>query len=578
MKKRQYLGVLCTVSMKGAGLLFAIIFIFQGGGLFAQEEFAVSDSINLYHELETQEEFRGAADLAFRIAGYYAQAGDMPIAMKYYSFARNNAAKAANGILEARALFKQGIMEKMMAESGAYSMEEEQEHFRNAIKNLQRAHVMFKKIGMGGSYEDVMAVLHGGEAQYIIGDYKNAAKALSIALKQSQVKKYNDLGLRASELLTDCYALLGDDEKEAQYKALYDNYQDFFISKTNLDSAREKVEVLQSENKRKQVELELTKSKIENINLQLESQRAKEERNMAIIRQNKLEKKLMIGGLSVIGIFLLVAIVANQYKKRTNKKLAIQNKKILMQKEMIEKRQKELKEEKARTEALLLNILPKPVADELRTNKRVTPRYYKMVTIMFTDFRGFTRIAERMSPGEIVRELDACFMAFDRIIEQYETSVGRKCVEKIKTIGDGYMCAGGVPIANESNPSDVVKVALMIRDYMEKRKLEKMAKKEAFFEIRIGINTGPVVAGVVGKKKFAYDIWGDAVNLASRMESNGEVGRVNISGDTYKYIKDKFLCAYRGKISVKNRGEVDMYFIEGRKRYATGPHSAATEA
>jgi class 3 adenylate cyclase len=208
------------------------------------------------------------------------------------------------------------------------------------------------------------------------------------------------------------------------------------------------------------------------------------------------------------------------------------------------------------------------VADELRRNKKVIPRYYKMVTIMFTDFKGFTTIAAQMSPGEIVRELDACFVAFDQIIEQYEQSVGKKCVEKIKTIGDGYMCAGGVPLENDTNPTDVLRVALAMKEFMEKRKREKEAKNEPFFEIRIGINTGPVVAGVVGKKKFAYDIWGDAVNLASRMESGSEAGKINISGETYKYVKDKFFFTPRGKINTKSKGEVDMYFVDGRVRYA----------
>ncbi len=265
--------------------------------------------------------------------------------------------------------------------------------------------------------------------------------------------------------------------------------------------------------------------------------------------------------------------MAYQYKRKTNKKLEQQNIQIIKQKTLLEKRQQQLKDEKTKTDALLLNILPAPVAEELRRNKKVVPRYYKKVTIMFTDFRGFTSIASRMSPGEIVRELDVCFMAFDQIIENYEQRVGRKCVEKIKTIGDGYMCAGGVPIENDSNPMDVVRVGLAIRDFIEKRKAEKELKKEPFFEIRIGINTGPVVAGVVGKQKFAYDIWGDAVNLASRMETSGEVGRVNISGETYKHIKSNFFFTHRGRIQAKNKGEVDMYFVDGRIKYAKSRNS-----
>ena len=200
--------------------------------------------------------------------------------------------------------------------------------------------------------------------------------------------------------------------------------------------------------------------------------------------------------------------------------------------------------------------------------KRFSLDIYKKVTILFTDFKGFTKISTEMSPGEIVRELGECFEAFDQIIENYESSVGRKCIEKIKTIGDGYMCAGGIPIENDQNPLDVVRVGLAFVEYMEKRKIQKSKEGKPCFEIRVGINTGSIVAGVVGKKKFAYDIWGDAVNLASRMESSGEAGRVNISEETYQYIKDQFFFTSRGKILAKNRGEVEMYFVEGRIKYA----------
>jgi class 3 adenylate cyclase len=174
---------------------------------------------------------------------------------------------------------------------------------------------------------------------------------------------------------------------------------------------------------------------------------------------------------------------------------------------------------------------------------------------MFTDFVSFSKIAESMSPQQIVSELNEFFTEMDEIIDKYG-------LEKIKTIGDSYMCAGGIPTANTTHPIDMVRAGLDIVEYLrQKNKLREQAGM-AKWEIRIGINTGSIVAGVVGKKKYAYDIWGNTVNIASRMESNGEPGMLNISADTYALIKDRFDCTHRGKIYAKNVGEIDMYFVD----------------
>jgi adenylate cyclase len=536
------------------------------------------DSINRYHELTGQGNLNESSKLAFNIGQYYADLDSLAFAKKFYNYAFNDARKANQRTLAARSIFKQAMVLKLMAESGKYSLQQEQEYLNESIDGFKDAHGLYKKANMSGSYEDVLTLINGGEIQYVIGDYKEAVKALDLGFRNAQKNRYDDLAFKSSDLLKQCYAGLNDTEKEEHFEAISKNYKEFFISKDSLTQTVETVEKLVSANEMQKAELDLRKSEIDNMNLKLENEIAKAEKNEAIIKQNALERKVMIGGIGITLIFLIAAIIGNQYKKKTNRKLEIQNQQITEQKEVIEKRQKQLKDEKARTDALLLNILPAPIAEELRTNKKVTPRYYKMVTVMFTDFKGFTSIASEMSPGEIVRELDSCFIAFDQITEKYEKSVGRKCIEKIKTIGDGYMCAGGVPIENDTNPHDVVKVALAFVQYMEKRKQEKISRNEPYFEIRIGINTGPVVAGVVGKKKFAYDIWGDAVNLASRMESTGEAGRVNISGNTYKYIKDQFFFTHRGKIIAKNKGEMDMYFVDGRVKYTGQPKGSETTA
>ena len=216
--------------------------------------------------------------------------------------------------------------------------------------------------------------------------------------------------------------------------------------------------------------------------------------------------------------------------------------------------------ERRKSEKLLLNILPVETARELKANGKATAKHYEQVTVMFTDFKGFTTIAEKLSAEELVGELDFLFKKFDEIISKYP-------IEKIKTIGDAYMCTGGLPTANATNAKDVVKAAIEIQEWMTSLHSPLLEKERGvredgvMWQLRIGIHTGAVTAGVVGDKKFAYDIWGDTVNTASRMESSGEAGRINISGATYQLVKEQFNCEFRGKIPAKNKGEIEMYFI-----------------
>ncbi len=232
---------------------------------------------------------------------------------------------------------------------------------------------------------------------------------------------------------------------------------------------------------------------------------------------------------------------------------------VVAQKDELAKQNVTITKEKKRSDELLLNILPSETAEELKQYGSAKAKNYDTVTVLFTDFKGFSHHAEKLTPEELVAKLDHCFKAFDRIMGEYN-------IEKIKTIGDAYMAAAGLPKTNTSNPVDAVRAGLKIRDFMLMYKEECKSKGQEPFEIRIGIHTGPVVAGIVGIKKFAYDIWGDAVNLASRMESSGEVGKVNISQSTFEHLKDRkeFSFVSRGMIKAKNKGEVEMYFVEYR--------------
>lgn len=241
--------------------------------------------------------------------------------------------------------------------------------------------------------------------------------------------------------------------------------------------------------------------------------------------------------------------------------LAIENEKILREQNVIleqkvEERTHELQREKMRSDELLLNILPEQTAQELKDTGKSVAKRFENVTILFADFVGFTTIAENLPPEEIVTLLDQYFRAFDEIIEKHG-------LEKIKTIGDAYMAAGGLYIPQTSEPADMVKAALEMREYIYTQQSERQTKNLPAFEMRVGIHTGTVVTGIVGLKKFQYDIWGDTVNTASRMESHGEIGKINISQATYELIKDdpQFKFESRGIIDVKGKGAMQMWFV-----------------
>jgi len=255
-------------------------------------------------------------------------------------------------------------------------------------------------------------------------------------------------------------------------------------------------------------------------------------KDLQLKRQN-VAKNILIAGLAIAFIFASVLYRNYRNKIKVNKILDRQN---------------------AEIESLILNILPREVAEELQKTGNATPKYYEKASVLFTDFKSFSALADTMTPQDVVSELNECFVAFDEIIE-------RNNLEKIKTIGDAYMCAGGIPTEDDNHPINMVRASLQIQEFIRNRNAKRLSLNQPPWDIRVGINTGPLVAGVVGRKKYAYDIWGGTVNVASRLESNGEPGQVNISAATYQLVKDIYPCTYRGKIYAKNIGEIDMYFV-----------------
>jgi class 3 adenylate cyclase/Tfp pilus assembly protein PilF len=252
------------------------------------------------------------------------------------------------------------------------------------------------------------------------------------------------------------------------------------------------------------------------------------------LRRQRLVRNTLLAGFGMILIIAFILFRNYRNKAKLNRILDHQNAKI---------------------QHLLLNILPSEVADELQKNGHAVPKYYESVSVLFTDIVGFTKIADTISPQEVVAELNDCFIAFDEIIEKHN-------LEKIKTIGDSYMCAGGIPRKDELHALKIVRAAFDIQACMHAKNEIRKAGGLPPWELRIGIHTGPVVAGVVGKNKYAYDIWGSTVNIASRMESNGQPGQINISSGVYELVKDNYHCTPRGKIFAKNVGEIDMYFVK----------------
>lgn len=352
-----------------------------------------------------------------------------------------------------------------------------------------------------------------GLTLFYMGRYEDARAQGEEALAISLANKDLEGQSRATELLVSCYKALG-------------NFERAFTMLESLRSIRDSIESDENQREliRQQYTYEFEKQTLaDSLTYAADITLQKEE-----VRRQKVVRNGFMGGFVLVGLFALV---------------------FFFQRNRIGK-------EKKRSEDLLHNILPEEVASELKEKGHSEAQLFEMVTVLFTDFKGFTAMSEQLSPKALVRDLHDCFSAFDRIIEKYG-------IEKIKTIGDAYMAAGGLPTPSPNHVKNVVLAALEMAEFIQHGKQHKLEKDLPYFEIRIGIHTGPVVAGIVGVKKFQYDIWGDTVNTASRMESSGDVGKVNISEATYELIREnpEFEFISRGKIEAKGKGQMEMFYV-----------------
>lgn len=375
--------------------------------------------------------------------------------------------------------------------------------------------------------EKRLSHLHFVEKRTALEREKEIAEKQAGLEREAKLKKENEL--KDAQLQNKDLALLN----EARERALV---QAQFLS--SLD--RKRADSLAQAEKLAQANLRISQQESDSIQRVKEKLDAEAKLQLTELSNQKLRNQnllYLMGGLGVV--ILLILFILFQLRRKNSK---------------INKQNVIIAAEREKSDGLLLNILPPAIAAELKEKGAATPRHYDGVSVVFTDFKGFTKIAEKLNPTQLIAKLNEIFGKFDEISMRHG-------LYRIKTIGDAYMAASGLPETEPNHATKAVNAALEMRDFLNKfnASLPANAPKWA---IRIGVNSGPVVAGVVGTGKFAYDIWGDAVNIASRMESSGEPGKVNISGETFTIVQNRFSCEYRGKIPAKNKGEIDMYFVE----------------
>jgi class 3 adenylate cyclase len=482
-------------------LNIGIIYYYQGDYPKALEY--SQRSLKIYEKIGDK---RKIAMAVSNIGANYAVLGDDPKALKYYqrSLKIKEEINDKNGI--ANSLNNIGLM---FQEQGDYP--KGLEHYQRSLKIREE---------IGDKSGIAMAVTNIGGLYQKQGDHQQAIKHCGKGLLLAQEIGTLVYEKEACNCLYDAHKSLGNGNKALEY--------------------HEQMLALDDSLNAKETAKKLQQMEFQKVMLADSIAKAEEARVIKELHQEEVRKKNNTRNMLIVGGLIVLLIAGGIYSRLRYTRKA---------KAVIEK-------EKDRSENLLLNILPADIAAELKEKGKAEARDFDLVTIIFTDFKGFTQQSAKLSAAELVSEINHCFEAFDHIIEKHG-------VEKIKTIGDAYMAAGGLPVPSEDSIKNTVLAALEMQEFIVKRKEKMDLEGQPAFEMRVGIHTGPVVAGIVGVKKFQYDIWGDTVNTASRIESNGQVGKVNVSEATYELLKtsSEFTFENRGKIEAKGKGEIEMYFV-----------------
>ena len=391
--------------------------------------------------------------------------------------------------------------------------------YDNALKYYKKSNQ--KILSLSKEIGSLNNALNLGVVYLLKDDGKRAVNWCIKALKTAQDLRQLRMESDACKCLYESYKLLNNSNKALMY-------HERFLELSDSLEMEESAKKLQKMEFDKQVLIDSLAT--------VEEARLVEEAHQEEVRQKNKTKNILLGSG-----FLLLLLAGGLYSR---------NRYIKRSKDIIEK-------EKNRSENLLLNILPAEIAEELKEKGEATAQNFDLVSILFTDFKGFTKASEKLSAADLVAEINTCFKAFDEIVGKYN-------IEKIKTIGDAYMAAGGLPVPTDNSVKNTVLAALEMQNFISVRKAKLDSEGMPGFEMRVGVHTGPVVAGIVGVKKFQYDVWGDTVNTASRIESNGDVGKVNVSQATFELLQSDsdFVFENRGNIEAKGKGEIEMYFVE----------------
>ncbi len=486
------------------------VFFSQGDYLKAQDYYL--KGLKKYEELKNNQDISHSYTALGKV---YEAMRDLPRALEYH-----NKALAMDEAMKMR----NGIAEDLMNIGSVYgAMRQYDKALTYLFRSLEARRSTDDDKGLAQTYSIIGRTLLRSAQDSVGGNKSNSANLpRAIAYLDSAIQIDKKTGF-LDDLQRSSFYLSETQEVMKNYREALSNYKQATMLKDSIYSSSSNARIFNIERKE---EIDAKNHEITLANLE--------------VARKKTESMYFIAGIvllvAIVALLILVArSAARNYanQKRSNQVITA---------------------EKQKSEDLLLNILPQEVADELKEKGSAEAKLFDNVTVFFSDFVGFTKVSERLTPKELVNELNVCFSEFDGIMNKYG-------IEKIKTVGDAYLAVSGLPVPHEDHAQRIIRAANEVKNFMAQR---KALYGDRSFEIRIGVHSGNVVAGIVGVRKFAYDIWGDTVNTAARMEQNSEAGRINISESTYTLVKNDFKCTYRGKIQAKNKGELSMYFVEGK--------------